>query len=66
MRLIVFADERKKILQRWDYIAKTIVPTNQALFLYNDLVEDRRNANYDYKLSYSSLNKSGKGSLKLN
>jgi len=62
MKIFVFADERKNVIARWDYICLLIIPSDKFKSLFNDLIKARQEAQYDYELSFSKLNKKGTGS----
>jgi len=62
MKIFVFADERKNVIARWDYICLLIIPSDKFKSLFNELIKARQEAQYDYELSFSKLNKKGTGS----
>ena len=62
MEIAVFADERKNIQDRWDYIAIVFVPLNHSISIFRDLISSRDKVNYHHTLKFSTLNKSGTGS----
>jgi len=58
----VFADERKKIVDRWDYIGLALVAYADGQSLYDDLQRERRATGFEGEMKFSSLHKKGIGS----
>ena len=61
MELLVFADERKKLLGRWDYIALGIVPKHLFHDLLQELRLSRARHRYDGEFKFAELNAKGTG-----
>lgn len=62
MNLYVFADERKKINARWDYLGLAIVPQMHGKSLYDDLQQARKQTGFDGEMKFGELHKKGIGS----
>jgi len=57
LHLTVFADERKNIENKWDYIAILIVPTSEIINILDEIRQSRDKANYYREMKFSELNK---------
>jgi hypothetical protein len=62
MDLYVFADERKRVLERWDYLAIAAVPYAHGRGLYEDLQRERKRAGFHGEMKFARLHKKGIGS----
>jgi len=64
IHISVFADERKRIDNRWDYIGLLIIPTLFLEEILVTLIDCRICVNYNHELKFSALNSSGTGEKK--
>lgn len=61
IEIYIFADERKKINNQWDYIAILIIPSDKISKALEILKEHRQKIGYNKEIKFSSVNKKAKG-----
>jgi hypothetical protein len=61
IEIYIFADERKKVNNRWDYIATLIIPSNKISKAAEILKGHRQKIGYDKEIKFSNINKKAKG-----
>lgn len=61
VELYIFADERKKVDNRWDYIAILIIPADKISEALEILNEHRREIRYNGEVKFANVNKKAKG-----
>jgi len=61
IELYIFADERKKINNRWDYIAILIIPTYKIGDALSILEKHRKEIGYYEEIKFSKVNRKAKG-----
>jgi hypothetical protein len=57
----VFADERKKVANRWDYLCVVIVPYVSAQSFFDDLMSARERTGYQFPLKFSEIDRKAAG-----
>jgi len=61
VELYIFADERKKVNNRWDYIAILIIPADKISEALEILDRHRRETRYNKEIKFTNVNKKAKG-----